>query len=300
MNKYLVIIIAHVLFFLSLSCDKKTTEYTLPVKRISKLYADYNVSGSSIKKGMIEEWIWTDEKLLDKIYYYYGESISSTMSYHYNSNNQIVEILYSGDSGRMKDKYIFEYEGNLVKKINVFSHEEFQYYWEFEWDKFKISKLLIYYQSEKSKNTALKRECSKNVLKNFIQKEVIDFIDVTENSPDLSKALILSSTYSFYWDGENISKIEYQHGDYLDTMEMKYDNYMNPYKKSYSEIIIFDSFERLYSTNNVLEKKIITNDQTRFYKYTYEYEEGYPVKVIEDFGNIAPIYIEYVDNFNLK
>ena len=114
------------------------------------------------------------------------------------------------------------------------------------------------------------------------------------------------------WDGDNVSKIEWPHGELLGSyiVEYEYSSKLNPYYNLFtSNVLLSYASNSVPASKNVVTRIIKKDTYPVEYidtiEYTYRYEGDYPVErdniVVYDVGGeeeilgIITLYYEYVE-----
>lgn len=275
MKKYILLLASLMFLATFTSCFKdKDGEYK-PKEKISRIYKDY---GQGDGKELEEIWTW-DEKQLQKIDHYWRNHIDWSEEFIYNKKGQIervdcyedseyIEYTYDGDK---LSKSTYYYKGSIIEEY-VFKHDGKQ-----------IAEVEVTYYGRSRRNSRLMNE-GYNPLRILLHENNYQtFKKAIENLPT-SRDLI---TIKLEWEKENVSKIEFTSGSERYIFELKYDDMLNPLKNFFSlypEVAFCSGFDEEYdvyscsfSKNNIIELRYIEDDETEIYKYSYSYEDKFPI-----------------------
>ena len=218
--------------------EKKLQKIKLQVEGIDKSEYTYTWDGNLLKKVVIKD-IPNNE-------------IVETIDFTY-INQQLVKIISEGDF--LTDEYYYTWDnGKIVKELNVFT-----YHW--------------------PEDMHVKRH--KRVADDTETDSIINYYTYTNGKVSQVKELLQDEEpyyYTFLWNGENLSRIEYEDG----SLSYEYDKGINPiiYRNMGWELSTYSiSLFHIWSAN--IASKITEEDNysdglyTKSYTHTYD-KEGYP------------------------
>ena len=247
------------------SCNKNKIDGVYnPKEKIDKIYW----SNDDISKRLLEDWTWKDKQLKTIDYYSSDGTIESTNRFSYNGDRLIQVDNYESDAC-MKYRYdhkdrlseaTFSYNGMLMEK------------YDFEYDGNELSdiKWTIY------EDWALSNDNRMNPLRYMLPELSLESIKKAAKKSPLRSNVVIEIDID--WEGNNISELEYDAGDYSEKLVFEYDNKKNPFRGFlglyFDELILVHG--NFASKNNVT-KIIITEDykgisatDTEVISYTYD------------------------------
>ncbi|MCR4857743.1 MAG: hypothetical protein K5890_06050 [Bacteroidales bacterium] len=273
--------------FLFSACQKEG-QY-LPKKKIAKIEHITTSSMWGITTTAVsdyQEWEWTG-KLLSKITLRDGDGdIDGVIVPQYDKKKRVSSLHCV--SGSDIDDYNFKYEGkNLMKITHTSSDKDVAVYTFVKEDKNVVEITVTGYS--KSNDMA-----GVNPLQLVLPDVVADVI-----KPSDEKA---TAVYKLVWNGGNLVSMEqFVNGVLNMNYNWTYDNAINPLKglfcNGYGSM---NGFEELYSANNVVESHIVPQFSIlvgeQHVKYSYEYEDDYPVK--KTWESTSSTGLEVVHTYN--
>ena len=252
-----------------------------------------------------EAWTWEDDYLKQIEYYDYdnlGEwVVSLTEKYSYNDKNQLARIDYKSNH-----IYYCEFEYVDDKISNIKYYDRLGHYLKecvsFIYTGDKVTRLEFTY-GYKMNNRGF------NPIKMLLTEDAFNDIKmVLDNNNSRGETDIID----IEWDGDNVSKIEWPHGELLGSyiMEYEYSSKLNPYYNLFTSSVLLS-----YASNSVpASKNVVTRiikkdtypvEYIDTIEYTYRYEGDYPVErdniVVHNVGGeeeilgVLTLYYEYVE-----
>ena len=266
-----ILLLASLMFLATFtSCFKdKEGEYK-PKEKISRIYKDY---GYGDGKELREIWTW-DKKQLQRIDHYYDGDLSWSEEFTYNKKGQIERVDCYEDGEYTE----YTYDGGKLSKATYYDNGSIDEEYTFKHDGNKITEIEIsnFYKKGSRDNSRLRKE-GYNPLRILLpENNYQTLVKVIENNP-ASRGMI---TVKLEWEKKNVSKIEVTNGSYNRSVELKYDDKLNPLKNFFSlypDEAFYDEGDNSLSKNNVVEELFIDEDgETEIYKYSYEYDGKFP------------------------
>ena len=271
MNKFKVftLLLGVLLLASATSCKKKDGVYS-PGKKIQKVYH----SSTIMDKTLHQVWNW-DGKLLASIDYY--SSISDTVVW-------TERFTYDGNRidrvDNIQESAIYEYDGNHLKSVKNYYHDNLETTTVFEYKSGKLDKATITYLHGYKKSEASHPRLS--VLP--FPSEFTAIIDKCNaklaigNEPKSEYVL----TYQFSWDGDNVVKIVATYDGGTSSVALQYDNKKNPYRGFMDlwswELDELEEGDNYVSKNNVTNMTFTYSDgDTEVSSFIYQYDsDNYP------------------------
>ena len=268
-----VLLLCMTVCLLALGCEKEGV-YN-PSKKIKRVY--YSTS-----KHLTQEWKWNKNQL-QKIDYYWNNSIHYTENFKYDDKNRITKI-EDYDTG---DYTTISYSDDGYNKI--------EYYWEniliisaaVKYENKKISRIdIVYYDCEEDKNIK-----SDGFISNIIPKEIIERVNNHKGTKGAYPV-----TVTFKYAGDNVSEMTSIEEGY--TANYSYENYdknLNPYFHA-----LTDGFGMYcLSKNNVgriIYRGTFSEGDTEMgtTDFEYTYDGKFPTEVVQKIGTSRYVnYYEY-------
>lgn len=261
--------------FFASSCERE--KYN-PKQKIKEIYFEYP---GFYPKHLSEVWTW-DKNQLAKIDYYGGNSIINTEYYFY-EKKKLIKV--------EDDENYFNiiYDGWKYKKIECYrKNGTLEVTYDFTYAGSKISKIVYtdYYNFILGKESGF---LSKLLSKEFIQE--MKKLSAQNSSAKEGTPYIYTFTYTY--DGDNIKekKVEYI-DDQDDIFNMvytykSYDNNLNPFYKHVGlpypyEFIGIDLVSPKNNPVEVFRERSEDYEREVTIKYTYSYEDQFPVEIQEE------------------
>lgn len=273
--------------FLFSACHKEG-QY-LPKKKIAKIEHVMTTSMWGINTTAVtdcQEWEWSG-KLLSKITLRDGDGgIDGVIVPQYDKKKRVSSLHCV--SGSDIDDYNFTYEGKNLMKITHYSSDKDVAEYTFVKDGKNVVEITVTGYSKTNEIAGI------NPLQLVLPSEIAEVIKPSEEKANV--------VYKLVWDGKNVASMEkYVGGVLYENYNWSYDNAINPLKglfcNGHSSL---NGFEELYSANNVLESHTVTHytfsDVEQHVKYSYEYEDAFPVK--KTWSNVASTGLEVVHTHN--
>ena len=131
MKKTLTILAIACVAFVFTGCQKDGV-YN-PSKKISKIY----YTSTSGNKSLDQIWTW-NEKLLDKIDFYYDGTVSHSYNFTYDGNR-----LTRMNDYKLNEYVEYKYDGNHLSETNVFSGGNLRYIYKFSYKSGKLESMTL-------------------------------------------------------------------------------------------------------------------------------------------------------------
>lgn len=302
MKRTLFVMTIVAMFAMMISCGEESN-----IGNGAKLSSTYNkiLYDDSSTVIVHEAWTWEDNYLKQIEYYDYdnlGEwVVSLTEKYSYNDKNQLARIDYKSNH-----IYYCEFEYVDDKISNIKYYDKLGHYLNecvsFIYTGDKVTRLEFTY-GYKMNNRGF------NPIKMLLTEDAFNDIKmVLDNNNSRGETDIID----IEWDGDNVSKIEWPHGELLGSyiMEYEYSSKLNPYYNLFTSSVLLS-----YASNSVpASKNVVTRiikkdtypvEYIDTIEYTYRYEGDYPVErdniVVHNVGGeeeilgIITLYYEYVE-----
>jgi hypothetical protein len=258
-----------------ISCQKEKDGVYRPDKKITRITTNYYDENSDmLLESLIDVWHWNNKKL-SKIDYADGSSL--TFEY---KNKRLVSMTLTGNGQIMYGE--LAYENKKLKKI-IFEYS-------------KHSKLVIFMKKREDENAVLLQyDYQGNGSKDsFFEKSTARMLShITEFPCDQYITQHFQSCIeidniskgSYHWESTltyhngNVTQIHTQYSGVSTLNEItifyEYDQHNNPFRNS-----IMDEFNSVlsHSVNNPTSSKYVNYGVENYLKWTYEYEDGWPVK----------------------
>lgn len=243
-----------------------------PKEKISRIYRD---SGYGEGKKLREVWNW-EKKQLQRIDHYYDGDLEWSEEFTYNKKGQIervddyinseyTEYTYDGrklskatyyEDGSIEAEYVFKHDGKIITGK-------------------KITEVEVTYFDSSRRNSRLMNE-GYNPLRMLLHENNYQTLKKAIENLPASRSMV---TVKLEWEKKNVSKIEVTSGSYRYTVELKYDDKLNPLKNFFSlypEEALADEGDYSLSKNNVVEERFIDDNETEIHKYSYSYDGKFP------------------------
>ena len=272
--------------FLFSACQKEG-QY-LPKKKIAKIehVTTSSLWGITTTTMDYQEWEWTG-KLLSKITLRDGDGKEAgSIVPQYDKKKRVMSLHCL--TGSDVDDYDFTYDGKDLMKITHTSSDKDMAVYTFVKEDKNVVEITVTGYSKSNDMAGV------NPLQLVLPNEIAEVI-----KPSDEKATVV---YKLAWDGKNVASMEeYISGVLYANYNWTYDNAINPLKgllcNGYGSL---NGFEELYSANNVVESQTVTHltfsDVEQHVKYSYEYEDDYPVK--KTWSTVASTGLEVVHTYN--
>ncbi|MDL2227569.1 hypothetical protein LJC30_01610 [Odoribacter sp. OttesenSCG-928-L07] len=284
MRKIGVFIITLIVALSFSSCEKDGV-YN-PKKKISKIHIQQN----DYDKFLSEEWTWNKDKLMKRVFFDDNSEDNTYQDYEYegnllskinNSNGSEINFVYTD---KKLSKVEYSRDGQIIQLYEI-THENN-----------KVSQVYI------ATNYNFKGENIKlSPLDLFLPKECVDIFNKNISECKLSKNDNMYITINDYtWDGDNIVIIdsEQSYGDEKTIRKhtFNYTNSLNPYYGFF-----LGSHFGLSKNNPSFTKVTIDTEGYHFestYNYEYKFDSGgkFPTEIYEYNNSLSyRQYYEYLD-----
>lgn len=252
------------------SCNKNKIDGVYnPKEKIDKIYW----SNDDISKRLLEDWTWKDKQLKTIDDYSPDGTIESTDRFSYNGDRLIQVDNYESD---VCMKYRYDHKDRLSEATFSYNGVLMEKY-DFEYDGNELSdiKWTIY------EDWALSNDNRMNPLRYMLPELSLESIKKAAKKSPLRSNVVIEIDID--WEGNNISELEYDAGDYSEKLVFEYDNKKNPFRGFlglYFDELIF-AHGNFASKNNVT--KIITTEEYKGISATdtevisYTYDGKFPV-----------------------
>ena len=257
-----------------------------PAKKISRIYES---SGSA--KVLSQLWHWDGKKISSIDNYSSSGSISATYNFTYDGNKMSRVDCYANNM------YVeFIYEGSKLKKFNSYYRGMLEVSGDVTHKGSKVSQITITYNDKKSgaKSPELMQ------FEDNIFELIIPCFNKEQHHKASAAKSVETATYTFTWDGKNISQTVLIAGSETVTRKYTYDKKKNPY---YGDLFAFfdEDIIEWGSKNNVLTE-IVTEQyngetETRSYNYSYTYDGNWPTiqNISYTSGDYSSSYTRYFE-----
>lgn len=259
-NFRLTFLMAGIVSFVLFSCDKEEND--------NELNGDDN---ASVKNCMISQINFLMETICDDDNHSDNSEEMFSSSLNYDSNDRLISWIWDNTS---LDSYYFEYnqEGNISKVSH--ENENNSSYAILEWNNNKVTRQFIYDDNVIS---------SQKYVFEFGSEEKEETISIYSQNDGIWNK---TSYYKFYWDNDNVDKIErYRFDDDINdfqlmrTINYEYDDKLNPfYLQKAFRLGMWESAEDnslFYSKNNALVmRRISPGGSERKFEFDYEYNDS--------------------------
>ncbi len=256
------------LMFLSTftSCFKDKEGVYKPKEKISRIYRD---SGYGDGKELREVWTW-EKKQLQRIDHYSDNHISWSEEFTYNKKGQVERV----DDYENSEYTEYTYDGRKLSKATYYDNGSIEEEYAFKHDGNKITEIECSYFGSKRNSRLMDK--GYNPLRMLLHENNYQTLKKAIENHPASRGIM---TVKLEWEKENVSKIEVTGGSYRYTVELKYDDKLNPFKNFfslYAEEAVADEGDYSLSKNNVVEERFIEDGDTDIYKYSYSYDGKFP------------------------
>lgn len=290
MKKILLFLIAVAMVMTFGSCHKEG-KYS-PSKKISKIYKESGYPGYFSGRYLSESWNWNKNQLQSIFHYNNDGSISYTDDFTYkNGRISRVDRRYSWAYNYME----FTYDGGKLSRMTEYYNGQLAGESSFTYKNGKISTMNETYYMHKDKTMPM----VKSTFLSLIIPELSDRI--VENLYRLSNKSKGNNTYtySFEWNGDNISMIKYSYGYEWEEVKFTYDNKKNPFYGFLSNDSNSENFAKYCSKNNITRETWTEYDEGEMEidtdTYTYTYNGNWPTSRRWQYGDeYGTTYYEYV------
>lgn len=286
-----ILLLASLMFLATFtSCFKdKEGEYK-PKEKISRIYKDY---GDGDGKELREVWNW-DKKQLQRIDHYYDGYLDWSEEFTYNKKGQIERV----DCYECGEYTEYTYDGRKLSKSTCYEDGSIYEEYKFKHDGNKITKIeILYFYNRGSRDNSRLRKEGYNPLRILLpENDYQTLVKVIENNPASRGGMV---TVKLEWEKKNVSKIEVTSGSDRYTVELKYDDKLNPLKNFFSlypEDAFADESDYSLSKNNVVEERFIEDGETEIDKYSYSYDGKFPTVKRYTYSYKIPIWDNYIDS----
>ncbi len=240
-----------------------------PKEKISRIYRNYDGDGKELR----EIWTW-DKKQLQRIDHYYDGDLSWSEEFTYNKKGQIERVDCYEDGEYTE----YTYDGGKLSKSTYYYNGSIEEEYKFKHDGNKITEIeILYFYNKGSRDNSRLRKEGYNPLRILLpENNYQTLVKVIENNPASRGGMV---TVKLEWEKKNVSKIEVTSGSDRHTVELKYDDKLNPLKNFFSlypEEAFADDGYYSWSKNNVVEERFIVDGGTEIYKYSYSYDGKFP------------------------
>lgn len=269
MKKILTILAIACVAFIFAGCQKDGV-YN-PSKKISKIY----YTSTSGNKSLDQIWTW-NEKLLDKIDFYYDGTVEETYRFNYDKNRLTRMDRYAYGNVHSIE---YKYDGNHLSEANVFSSGSLRYIYKFTYKSGKLESMTC-----TSTSKGVKEETKIHPLYFVFGPEISQCIEKSEKAlaeKHNGKSIDIE-TYKFTWKNGEVSQcvISYQDDDYSEyTYKYTYDKKKNPFS---------GALINLYPEGNMVDGSLSKHNITKIdltsmegesevIKFDYSYKDNYPI-----------------------
>ncbi len=272
MKKFILLLVS--LMFLSTftACFKDNDGEYKPKEKISRIYKDY---GYGDGKELKEIWNW-DKKQLQRIDHYYDGDLSWSEEFTYNKKGQIERV----DCYENREYTEYTYDGRKLSKATYYNNGSIEEEYTFKHDGNKITEIeILYFYKKGSRDNSRLRKEGYNPLRILLpENNYQTLVKVIENNPASRGGM---ETVKLEWEKKNVSKIEVTSGSYRYTVELKYDDKLNPFKNLFG-LYVDENIDEgsSLSKNNVIEEHSAETyngeTYTEITKYSYSYDGKFP------------------------
>lgn len=270
MKKILTILAIACVAFIFAGCQKDGV-YN-PSKKISKIY----YTSTSGNKSLKQIWTWNG-KLLDRIDFYYGGTVSYSYNFTYDGN-RLTRMNRMNDY--KNNVYIeYKYDGSHLSEANVFYSGRLNYTYKFSYKSGKLESMTC-----TSTSKGVKEETKIHPLYFVFGPEISQCIEKSEKAlaeKHNGKSIDIE-TYKFTWKNGEVSQcvISYQNDDYSEyTYKYTYDKKKNPFS---------GALINLYPEGNMVDGSLSKHNITKIdltsmegesevIKFDYSYKDNYPI-----------------------
>ena len=261
-----VLLLCMAVCLLVLGCEKEGV-YN-PSKKIKRIY-----EGTS--KRLSEEWTW-NKNLLQKIDYYWNNSIGYTENFKYDDKNRVTKV----EDYEYGDYYIISYNDNGYNKIEFYDEDELYMSFSFTYEKKKVSRIDVtqYYDDDDWKSIK-----NGGFITKIISKEILNSVKTIRSKTGTKGNATARMDYKY--DGNNVSEVELSAEGYSEKFSYEeYDNKLNPFYSSIFGVAAVEGGIGGFSKNNVgrLIVRVTTNygSFTEKVDYEYTYDGKFPTEII--------------------
>ena len=265
MKKTLTILAIACIAFVFTGCQKDGV-YN-PSKKISKIY----YTSTSGNKSLQEIWTWNG-KLLDRIDFYSGGTVSYSYNFTYDGNRLTRMNNYANNRS-----VEYKYDGSHLSETNVFYSGSLEYIYKFS---YKSGKLETMTCTSTGKGSNEKMEI--NPLTFVFGPEISQAIEKTQKilAAKNNRKSTYSETYKFTWENGEISKcvVSYQEdGDYEEiTTIFTYDKKKNPFSGAFVNFYIEENVEDgCFSKHNIIKMDCTEMEDGEIENWTITYDYSY-------------------------
>ena len=269
--------------FGAVSCEKDGVYH--PAKKISKIY----IQEDNGDKQLYAEWTWKGNKLTQIAY----PLNHDTAHFNY-EKGRMSKITYTGASPRY---FSFQYEANLLNKMNLYEENTLLVSYQFFHDKKKINKVIV---MEFAPNKSGMQHLGDlftllslpDVVAESVETATLKYGSKGSGGNGGGGATTVKASYSFIftWDEKknNIIQVALQPESGLaTTMRYMYDNKSNPFKGLQSEVSDDATTGLVYDVasgnkNNIIKALLVVGKganarEHSVVKTDYVYNKKYPV-----------------------
>ena len=270
MKKTLTILAIACVAFVFTGCQKDGV-YN-PSKKISKIY----YTSTSGNKSLDQIWTW-NEKLLDKIDFYYDGTVEETYRFNYDKNRLTRMDRYAYGNVHSIE---YKYDGSHLSEANVFYSGSLNYTYKFSYKSGKLESMTC-----TSTSKGVKEETKIHPLYFVFGPEISQCIEKSEKA--LAKKYngksIDVETYKFTWKNGEVSQcvISYQGDGYSEiTYKYTYDKKKNPFSGALINLYPEDNIGSLCKHNITKIDLTIMSDGESYNQVVnidYSYKDNYPI-----------------------
>lgn len=300
MKRTLLIATAALLLLAASSCQKDGV-YN-PKKKIGKIV--YSGEGLSMQGSYRELWKWDGNKLVSRAISYSSPDTTSLYTYTYDGK-RLAAITYKDFLDDYYCKTDFTYDGKELQQADYYVRGILRSTAKFTHTDGKITAIDFIYQNIPDYS---KGSFDNNMMLDMLMPLDLQQDEACQQLKANSKSGELIFKVSITWDGNNISKMEWDYDGYIKTNEFTYDNKRNPFcglgvswlNDLNEDYYLLGSTFKVFDKNNILASKYqdINRNTTESVTYTYTYKGDYPtsciVKIASDSGTTSYEY-EYLN-----
>lgn len=270
MKKILTILAIVCVAFIFAGCQKDGV-YN-PSKKISKVY----YTSTNGKKSLDQIWNW-NEKLLDKIDFYYNGAVEETYRFYYD-NNRLTRMDRYAYGNILSIEY--KYDGSHLSEADVFHSGSLNYIYKFSYKSGKLESMTC-----TSTSKGVKEETKIHPLYFVFGPEISQCIEKSEKT--LAKKhngkSISTETYKFTWKNGEVSQcvLCYQEEDYSEyTYKYTYDKKKNPFSGALINLYPEENmlFDGSLCKHNITKIDFTSMEgESEIIKFDYSYKDNYPI-----------------------